>query len=691
MITSLRKRLEPHQEAAPAAMSDSRSSVVYGSEILVGALIVALGMLAWAGLALAHASRYSLAGAFGLAIAGCVVVLLTALRTRAARPRLVVDRGGLLLVAGLALVAGLLFFPGFPYGTGDKDPGVYVEHGIAISRTGSYALDDPVLDRSRVPSVALYSPGARFPGIWIRDVATQRIVPQFYHLWPALLASAFTLGGFTGLVNVAPLAGLLAVLAVALLVRRVFETAGRLAGLVTGSLAGLLLATNMLQVWQAKYQTTEAFTEALTAGALLGVVIAIRTGWGPAAGAAGMLLGLSFMARPDGLLLLLIAIGVGCVLLVARRFGRQAVWFFGGLAVTMPHALLQAYWFARAYTLDNGLPKASTLAVVVAVPVVLAVAIRLLPPRIGTLPARLVSDERVQRLCGVALALLAGLLMVVGLLRPRLFAPEYINYNGRIVRSYAEQTLRRLSWFLTLPGLALLWAGLALTALRRWRAAVWATLLPVALLLPVYAFDARNSSRLMWWGRRFVPVVLPGMMILIAIVLAAGLLWARGWLRWPLRLASGGLTVFLLAVFLSQSLPLRQHHEFAGSFETTRQVARAAGDRQGVFLWAPATYMGPPSLFGSPVWLQEGQISAMLGKQRDPVGYVRSFVRGFPGQPVFVVAQGGARPAGLDGLELVQVEHIVQRLPMWQESDIARPSRAQTWVVELSLWKVAGT
>ena len=37
-------------------------------------------------------------------------------------------------------------------------------------------------------------------------------------------------------------------LTLALVVRRAF-------GLVAGSLAGLLLATNMLEVWQAKYQT----------------------------------------------------------------------------------------------------------------------------------------------------------------------------------------------------------------------------------------------------------------------------------------------------------------------------------------------------------------------------------------------------------------------------------------------------
>lgn len=698
MTTSLRKQQqEPRQETVSAAVPESRPSAVYGSEIVVGALIVGVGLLSWAGLALAHLGHYSLAGALGLAVAGCVTLLLVAWRARG-RPRLALDPAGLALIAGLTLVAGLLFFPGFPYGTGDKDPGVYVEHGIAIARTGSYALDDPTLDRSRIPSVTRYSPGARFPGIWIEDAAAHRIVPQFYHLWPALLASAFRLGGFTGLANVAPLAALLAVLALALLVRRAFEAAGRWVALLAGSLAGLLLATNMLEVWQAKYQTTEAFTQALIVGALLGIAIAIRTGWRPAAGMAGLLLGLSFLARPDSLLLLLVAVGAGCVLLVVRRFDQRATWFFAGLAVVLPHALLQAYSLARIYSMANGLPTPGKLAAVVAAPVALAVAIRLLLPRVGRIGVELAQNPRIQRGSGLALALVAGCLLAVGMLRPRLFGAAYMNYNGRIIRSYSEQAMSRLSWFLTFPGLALTWAGLALVALRRWRALVWTAVLPVALL-PLYAFDARNSSRLMWWGRRFVPVVLPGMMVLIAIILTAGLVWAgrSGRLRWTLRLAAGGLTGFLLAVFLSQSLPLRGHHEFAGSFEITRQVARAAGDRQGVFLWAPAGYMGPPSLFGSPVWLQEGQISAMIGDRAqragpaDPAAYVRSFVRGFPGQPVFIVGQGGARPAGLDGLQLTAVDHVQQELPMWQESDTRRPSHSGSWAVDLSVWKVDGT
>jgi hypothetical protein len=688
MITSLRKQPSP-DAAAPTAVPDPRLSVVYGSELLVVGLVLALGLLAWAGLTLAHVGRYSLPAAVGVGVVGCAVILAVAWRARG-RPRIVLDPAGLVMVAGLALVAGLLFFPGFPYGTGDKDPGLYVVHGISIARTGSYALTDPTLDPARIPSVTSYTPRARFPGVWIDDAAAQRIVPQFYHLWPALLASGFRLGGFTGLANLAPLAALLAVLAVALLVRRAFGASGPSAGLLAGSLAGLLLATNMLQVWQAKYQTSEAFTQALIAAALLGVVIAIRTGWRPAAGVAGLLLGLSFLARPDSLLLLLVAVGAGCVLLVLGRFDRRAGWFAAGLAVTLPHGLLQAYSLARTYSLANELPTAGTLAVVVVVPVALAVAIRVLLPGLGSRVALLLEDARVQSWCGVAIALVAGCLLFLGLLRPRLFGAHFMNYNGRFVRSYSEQSMIRLSWFLTLPGLALMWAGIALVALRRWRAAAWAAVLPGLLLLPVYAFDARNSSRLMWWGRRFVPVVLPCMIILIAIALAVGLRWG-GRLRWPVRLAAGGLTVFLLVVFLGQSLPLRGHHEMAGSFETTRRVARAAGDREGVFLWEPAGYLGAPMLFGGPVWLQAGQVSAMIPKSGNRGGYVRSFVRGFPGQPVFVVTGGRARPDGYDGLEFVPMDHVAEQLPFWRESDTARPSSARRLPVNFSIWRVVGT
>ena len=592
------------------------------------------------------------------------------------------------MLAGVGLVAAVLFFPGFSYGIG-KDPGAYVSHGIAIARTGSSSLQDPAIDRSRVPEVEVMreDPQARFPGIWIKDRDAGRSIVQFYHLWPALLAGGFQAGGYTGLVNVAPACGLLAVLLVTLAVRRVF-------GLVAGAVAGLLLATNMLEVWHARYPSSEIFTQLLIAGALLGVVVALRTGWRPAAGAAGLLLGLVYLARADALLLLLAACGVGCVLLVTGRFDARAGWFAAGLAVTLPYGFLQAYGLARRYTLANRVPDWPVVLAAVVGALALALLLRRVAPDLGRWAVRQLERQRVQRTLGAAVVAAAGLLLVLGFLRPWLSEPVHTIVNGRRARTYDEASLIRLSWFLTVPAFGLALGGLALVTLRRWRAAAWALVLPVLLLLPLYAYRANISTRLLWWTRRFVPVILPGLLVLVAIALAAGLTWlAAGSGRWRRAVQAGSALALasLLAVFLSQSLPVRRHQEHGGSFETVQRVARAAGGRQGVFLWQQASggLNEISYLLGGPVWMQQGQVSALLPRRPDPA-YVRSFVRGFPGQPVFLVVPGHAAPRAYASLEPRPVDRITYVMPVWEETYGTRPSSAKGVPLRLSIWRVGG-
>jgi hypothetical protein len=508
---------------------------------------------------------------------------------------------------------------------------------------------------------------------------------QFYHLWPALLASGFQAGGYTGLVNVAPVCGLLAVLLVTLAVRRVF-------GLVAGAVAGLLLATNMLEVWHARYPSSEIFTQLLIAGALLGVVVALRTGWRPAAGAAGLLLGLVYLARADALLLLLLACGVGCVLLVTGRFDARAGWFAAGLAITLPYGFFQAYVLARRYTLTNLVPDFPVVLTAIMGALVLAVLLRRAAPELGRWAVRQL-DQRLQRTLGAVVVAAAGLLLVLGFLRPWLFEPVYTVVNGRRARTYDEASLIRLSWFLTVPAFGLALGGLALVALRRWRAAAWTLVLPVLLLLPLYAYRAEVSTRLMWWTRRFVPVILPGLIVLVAVALAAGLTLAAGSGRWRRAVQAGSALALasLLAVFLSQSLPLRRHQEHGGSFETTQRIARAAGGRQGVFLWQQASggLNEISYLFGGPVWMQQGQVSALLPRRPSPA-YVQAFVRGFPGQPVFLVVPGNAAPREYAGFGLRPVDRITYVMPVWEETYVTRPSSARRVPLRFSIWQVGG-
>jgi hypothetical protein len=654
-------------------------AVLYSGEALILAAALGIGLLAWAGLALADAGGYRLPAALALAVAATAAVAVVAWRARG-RPRLVADWGGLAVLAGVALVAAVLFFPGFSYGVG-KDPGVYVSHAIAIARLGSTSLEDPVLDRSRVPRVEVMreDPVNRLPAIWIEHRDPGRVIVQFYHLWPALLASAFQAGGYTGLVNLTPLCGLLAVLAVTLATRRAF-------GLLTGALAGLLLATNMLEVWHAKYPSSEVFAQLLVGGALLGIVIALRARWRVAAGVAGLLLGLAYLARPDGLLLVLLTVTAGCALIAASRFDARAGWFAAGLAITLPYGFLQAYVLARRYTLANHVPDFPLVMVVIVGGLAVALLARRAAPQAGRWCARLLERRRVQLWIGGAVVGVAAILLGLGFLRPWLFGPVYDLVGDRRTRTYDEASLIRLSWFITVPGFGLALAGLALVALRRWRAQAWTLVLPTASLLPLYAYRAEVSSRLMWWTRRFVPIILPGLVVLIAAALGVGLalVVGRRRLRWAVRAAGAVVTTFLLVVFLGQSLPLRHHQEHHGSFEAIQRIARAAGDRQGIFLWQQTG--GLPS-FGGAVWLQQGQVGALLPERPDPA-YVRSFVRGFPGQPVFLVTTGNDPPRGYAGIELRRADRFTYRMPVWQESYESRPSFAREVPIRFASWQV---
>ena len=694
--------------AGPAATRPAQGPTPSGRpelsalDLLAGGALLVVAVVAWASLALAHVGAHSAPAVLTLSALALLALLGVAARvgSRTGRPRVRGDRGALALALGCAAVAAALTYPGFSYGVSDKDPGGYVSHAVEISRTGGFSFIDPVLQTAAAdPSfpVQLASPGARFPGVWIGDAATGEIVPQFYHLWPALLATSYDVGGQAALLATVPLMGVLSVLVLCAVLRRVgTELAGPAAGLVAVGAGGLLLATNMLQVWQSRYPTTEVLAQALYVGALLGVVVALQTGWRPAAGLSGLLVGIGWLNRADGLLLVLVSVGVGATLLTTRRWDSRATWYAGGLLAVTPHALLQAYDLALNYSSGNHIPPLRVLAAVVGACLVAAVVLRLALGRPLAWAQRGLERRRPQLVVGSVVVLGAVGLLALGFLRPRLFGADLFDYNGRTIRSYDEQIMARLTWFIGLPAFFLMVVGLAVVALRRWSAPVWVVVLPTLLLFPVYGYTASNSTRMLWWTRRYVPTVLPGIVVLVALALAY--LAVRRYRGRRLTAVPAGLAlVGIVAWFLSQSLPLRAHDEWQGSFEASQRIADLSGGQDGVYLWEAdqGCCAGVTRLFATPVWLQHGQLSALLpndaalavdGAARTTV--LDRYRERFAGQPLFVVADGGMLPQGIDPASVVPVDRFQRELPMWQESDTERPAAARVVTVDVSVWRV---
>ena len=656
-----------------------------------------VGLTAWVSLVLAQIDGHDLPQVTLLTALALTAVVVIAWR-HPSRPRFRFDLTELLLVVAIAVVSVVMYSPGFPYAFTDKDPGVYVSHGMAISREGTLSYYDEIADAALDRSVqhTLHS-GSRFPGFWTGgDSNPTEVLPQFYHQWPALLGTAADIGGFGAVANLTPVLAGLSTIAVVLAIRR--GVGRNRFGTAAAAFAGLLLATNMLQVWQAKSPSTEILTQLYLAGATLAVVIAIRSRWALAAGLAGMLTGLMFQVRADGFLLVLLAIGVGGVIYALGRWDRRATWFAVGMALPLPTAIYQAFWAAEIYSEVNSVPSLPKLVGVVLLVVVGAVVgRRLLSGRLSDQVRRVsepVALRRAEYTVGIALVAVYGLLLILGWFRPTLLGEDFFLAQGVTKeRSYDEINLLRLSWFFTPFGLIVMWAGLCVVALRRWNATIWALVVPGLVLLPIYVWNARVSPQLMWWGRRFVPVVIVAVVALIAIALA----WTftrRG--RWRLEAAAASLVALavLLSFQLSQSWTLREHREFGGSIGLIERISAQADGEQELFIWV-GEYRGLYRMsrnLGGPLWFIEDQLSVILDEPRNPndlpENLIEDYAAEFPDKRVFLIGEGDDPPPGFDAARLTPLDRIVGTMPLWDQPVLELPRDPHPGLpINLSIWE----
>ena len=114
-------------------------------------------------------------------------------------------------VAALALVAAFLVLatPAFPYVLGGRDPGIYVQAGAVIDRTGDVVFHDQPIGQvpTDVRNLLPFGHGA-WPGMLERPVYSGRIEPLGFHLWPTAIAAARATGGGLGLWLLPLLAGI---------------------------------------------------------------------------------------------------------------------------------------------------------------------------------------------------------------------------------------------------------------------------------------------------------------------------------------------------------------------------------------------------------------------------------------------------------------------------------------------------
>ncbi len=468
------------------------------------------------------------------------------------------------------------------------------------------------------------------------------IQPQGAKMLPALAAIGGWMNGESGV-----LAANLAIGAIGLLA--VYVLARRMMGPIAALVPALGLSLTVSHIWLSRAAYTEPITMVLLVAALAWAWQGVEEGRIFPLVAAGVASGSTYLARVDGPLFSLgVAAGVAVALAVCRtgslRWRSAAFIAFAGAQAALTVAGNASLWrWSRAYierlgseSRDLLLAYGLTVGVLVLAAVAAAVASVLRQstalrnrPALATAPARGAGRGFARR----ARALLPGamgwftLLLLLALASrplwmtahtaPNDFQVEYVAWVQKAqglpidgTRTYAENTITWVSYYLTWPVVLLGFVGFALAARRLGRGtAVWA--IPLAgLLVPSLLYIIRPAIMpdQSWAIRRLAPSLVVGLLLLAAVAWQAAI---RRWsgprvarATWPHRV-SIALAILIAASPLTTWISVSQPSGWRLGATSAIWLAEQRGAREQVDTLCsyvdgrPVVLVGTASHFGT--------------------------------------------------------------------------------------------
>jgi hypothetical protein len=444
-----------------------------------------------------------------------------------------------------------------------RDQGAYLQSGYWLAQHGALPITQSL------HAFGGAHPGLRFSSIGFFAHGTS-VVPSFTSGLPMLLAGGFWAQGVSGAAAMGPVLGGLAILSFGGL-------AARVAGPQWAPGGAIVLGLTLPEQYTSRSSLAETALQVLLFGGLCLLIDALTVrgeprvtvvlparGWrrlasartwsdwltpqAALAGLAGLALGLSVLVSLDSLVFLLPVIPFAGLLVAARR--PAAAPFCGGVVIGVAYGLADGYLLSRPFL--DGISHTTEFIGIVAV---WLAALTITTVQLLRVPAarawlRRLAARWPARVLPAAGSLLAVAVLIGSAVRPYLQRVQgtpslpvfhYLAILQRTqglpvdpTRTYAEDTMYWVIWYIGLPTVLLGGFGVALLvrqclrALLTWKDPIgswrnWA--LPLAIICAgsiAVLWQPDIVPDQPWASRRLVVVVLPG------LILCA--LWAAVWL-----------------------------------------------------------------------------------------------------------------------------------------------------------------
>jgi hypothetical protein len=466
----------------------------------------------------------------------------------------------------LALIGAWRFLPPSEYIIGGKDPGVYVNSGIQLVQRGAIVVRDPVV--AAVPAFArdLFFPrdanrahfvAPRFMGFFILDPDTGAVVSQFPHVFPASIAIGYALDGLTGARWTFAFWGVLGLLSV-------YFAGARLLGRPAAAAAATLLALHVVQVWFSRYPNADIVMQAILFAALLANARAHVDDDAFFAPVAGVLLALLLFLRFDAVVAVAAVVASLALGYIAGQRVRWTFWapLAAGCALCLWYLLgpMREY-FELPLVFISHLPLWEyVVAALGSAGLLILVLVARRSPKVS---------QRVVDVFPTALTLAVVALAAYAIVF-RHPGGKLTDYDAYALRNFADYYFTRGALVAAVVGYVLVARGLF------WRDP--ALILTLTAFSLFFFYKIRIAPEHFWAARRFIPVILPGGLLLVA---AAALTGVRGRLLFSraIRGPIGIVFIALLAVqYARAAKPVVDHVEYEGIIPRLEKLAGQIGN-----------------------------------------------------------------------------------------------------------------
>jgi hypothetical protein len=561
-----------------------------------GSLFVQVGM----GLAVggAVALVLALAGAFSGLYWSLAVLAWTIVALVLARPRLSAVRETLplrfslfkpdLVVLAVMLLALAVFLLPFMNVFGQSDEGAYPNIAVHIKNQGSVTMTDTVMSRMDPSQRELFyyteqaPPTMRKiqePGYFVQDFSKGTLVPQFVFFYPALMAVFMAFLGNRAGFAILPFFAVLSVLGMYLVGR---ELAGRAAGLI----GALLLSVTFLQVYFSKYSSAEMAAQFFF---LFGIFALMKyrgmvsggekdaplLAYGACAGAGFTCMMLSHIES-----FFILAPLVVVVLTWFALGGLAALWdnrhFLTLVSAGVAVAVFTAFNFSYRYSEVNIRATAERLpggwwSIAAGMAALVAVAIVLRWPLGGVRRFLLARKKWILLLVAIALV---GVTVYAWFVRPtptlHLGPTNYSLLNS--------SNFPRLAFYLTPLGVVLAVAGYCLFITRRLDTRTLVVPACGLFFSAIFIYRVFANPQLVYSMRRFVPVVVPVALLMVAYLAAElGDLGSRRW-RPALNVLASVLVIGLVVWSAALSVHIFKISQMRDSLPAVHRVSDIAAE-----------------------------------------------------------------------------------------------------------------